>query len=285
MDPFQCPSVVSEELWQKANLALSQRGRGRGKQGKSIQALLRNRLFCPRCGKPMVVRRDGDEDRVYYHCSRHYRPWDTDACSYRKFVPGAWEESIWDFVIALLTDNSWIEQQLIVEENRSEASLKVLEGEAKKLDQIRVKIIRVQEGYEAGLYNLEEAKTRIVNYQNAALKAKEEMDRFRQTVNKPFALKDIDALRKDLKALAESNLEKATFEEKREIIDKLNIKIYPTEDLKTMRIKSGINVAGNIGTGGGSQFVQCGKIILAPAKGIRTTFSNWILVNKRGVKS
>jgi hypothetical protein len=67
---------------------------------------------------------------------------------------------------------------------------------------------------------------------------KEEIDLFEQTFNKPFNLTDIEDFRSDLKALAYSNLEKAISEEKREIIDKLNIMIYPSEDIKTMRNKA-----------------------------------------------
>ncbi len=36
--------------------------------------------------------------------------------------------------------------------------------------------------------------------------------------------------------LAQRNLAEATFEEKRGIIDKLGIRVYPSEDLKTMRV-------------------------------------------------
>jgi hypothetical protein len=37
------------------------------------------------------------------------------------------------------------------------------------------------------------------------------------------------------------NLDKATFTEKRDIINKLGIKVYPSEDLKTMKIKCSLN--------------------------------------------
>ena len=42
---FNVPALVSEELWQKANQTMQARGRGRGKQGKAILALLRGRIF------------------------------------------------------------------------------------------------------------------------------------------------------------------------------------------------------------------------------------------------
>ena len=53
---------------------VASRGRGRGKLGKSIQALLCNHIFCPWCGNPMIVRRNGRRQRVYYHCSKYLRP-------------------------------------------------------------------------------------------------------------------------------------------------------------------------------------------------------------------
>ena len=36
--------------------------------------------------------------------------------------------------------------------------------------------------------------------------------------------------------LTQKNLASATFEEKRGIIDKLDIRVYPSEDLKPMRV-------------------------------------------------
>ncbi len=51
---FEVPSLITEEQWLRANNNLRERGRGRGKQGKRIQALFRNRMLCPRCGKPIL---------------------------------------------------------------------------------------------------------------------------------------------------------------------------------------------------------------------------------------
>ena len=67
-----------------------------------------------------------------------------------------------------------------------------------------------------------------------------------------------------MKALAERNLDEATVEEKREVISKLDIKIYPSEDLKTMRIKCGVNIACENKANDGNGAVQCGKIIFGP---------------------
>ena len=47
---------------------------------------------------------------------------------------------------------------------------------------------------------------------------------------------DIKAMTQELKVLGDRNLEGATFEEKLDIIAKLGIKVYPSEDLKSVRL-------------------------------------------------
>ena len=100
--------------------------------------------MCPGCGKPMVVRRDGKYNRVYYHCSKHYRPWDKEACTYRRFIPGTWDDTAWDFVYALLSDDAWMEEQLEAERNRRDNAARLIEAEERKLVQIRGKIAKIQ---------------------------------------------------------------------------------------------------------------------------------------------
>jgi hypothetical protein len=53
---------------------------------------------------------------------------------------------------------------------------------------------------------------------------------------------DSDTLRQELRQLAAINLEEATFEEKRDIINKLGIMVYPSEDFKTMQVKCGLKL-------------------------------------------
>ena len=70
----------------------------------------------------------------------------------------------------------------------------------------------------------------------------------RRTVN-------IDKLRVELEKLAQDNLDKATFTEKRDIIGKLGIRVYPSEDLKSVRIQSSLNF-GNDDQSGPLQSVE-----------------------------
>jgi hypothetical protein len=141
----------------------------------------------------------------------------------------------------------------------------LLEAEQRKIAQIRAKIARVQEGYEAEIYNTEDAKTHITGYQKAISSSEQEIERLQQPGGDGLTSIDIENLRLELKAFAEKKFEEATFEEKQDIISKLNIKAYPSEDLKTMRVKCGVNFVPE-----DSDNIQCGKIIFAPARGIRT---------------
>lgn len=258
------PPLVSRELWEKANRALTERGRGRGKQGKTILALLRNRIFCPICGRPMVVRRNGHQNRVFYHCSRHYRPWDDKACTYRRFVPGTWDELVWDFVCALLSDSVWIEEQLKVEGNQRVGVGKLLSAERNKIAQIKAKIAKIQEGFESGIYTTDEARNRIASYQNAVAGAEQKIEKLQKQMDTSgFDISDVDALRHELKALSQKNLKEAAFDEKCNLISKLDIRVYPSEDLKAIHIKCGINLRAKRESEA-TATAECGKIIFAP---------------------
>jgi hypothetical protein len=240
---FEVPALVTEELWQKANANTAQRGRGRGKQGKSIQALLRNRIYCPKCGKPMVVRRDGRQNRVYYHCSKYFRPWAEHPCNYRKFVPGSWDELIWGDICTWLRDDAWVQQQLTSEQSQQESTATLIRLQQFKMSQVQPRIARVQEGFEGGIYGLEEAKKRIAEHQAAIAKAEKEIERLEEGLRaRTSSPADLEAMRRELETLRERNLDEATFDDRLDIICKLGLRVYPSEDLKSLRVNCELNL-------------------------------------------
>jgi hypothetical protein len=240
---FQIPPLISEDLCQKARNNLIARGKGRGKQGKSIKALFRNRMFCPKCGSPMIVRRNGRQHGIYYYCSRYFRPWAENPCNYRKFIPGAWDDLVWEDICALLKDDVWVEQQLLSEQSQDENIAKLIRLHQFKVSQAQAKIGKVQEGFEGGIYTLEEAKKRIADNQSAIAKAESEIQRLQESIRTSTSSKvDIEAMREELTALRDKNLDKATFDEKFDIVSKLGIKVYPSEDLESMRVVCQLNL-------------------------------------------
>ena len=120
---------------------------------------------------------------------------------------------------------------------------KLIKLEQQKIQQAQTKIIKIREGFEGDIYTLEEAKLRIDNCRDTIAKTARETQRLGEQLNgsKEPAI-DVPSLRSELKKLAEKNLTEATFQEKREVIGKLGIRVYPSEDLKMMKIKCGLRL-------------------------------------------
>ncbi|RLC61648.1 MAG: hypothetical protein DRI01_08135, partial [Chloroflexi bacterium] len=94
-----------------------------------------------------------------------------------------------------------------------------------------------------GIYNLDEAKKRIADHQATIVKAEGEIQRLQARMKAPTSgMGDIVAMREELKALRDRNLDEATFEEKLDIVSKLGINVYPSEDLASMRVCCWLNL-------------------------------------------
>ncbi len=240
---FNVPSLTTEELWHRANDNLKERGRGRGKQGKKIQALFRARMICPICGKPMAImrRRNG---HIYYYCRSRYSKWLKDPCPYSSFVPGAWDEEIWREICELLKNDLWIEQQLTVELDSSRDIEKLIRLHEQKINNYQNKVRKVEEGFEGGLYTLEEAKLRKNKSLGAINAAQMEIDSLKRQNGNSFTPDGIERLRLELKNLQDRNMAEASFEERLDLVGRLGIKVYPSEDLKSRQIKCGIDIRG-----------------------------------------
>ena len=282
---FEVPKIVDADLWERANRQVKARGRGRGKQGKSIQALLRNRISCPRCGAPMVVRRAGKLGRTYYHCSKYFRKWADPPCTYNKFIPATWDETVWMDVCTLLSDDTWLEKELEERESKRSNIGKLTRLEQFKITQAKSRIAKIQEGFEDELYSLEEAKSRTASYHDAVTRAEKELARLRSFGDRSLAGEcSLESLKAELRAIRDGNLDKASFEEKVEVVTKLGIEVYPAEDLRTMRVKCRLGSGGSDDSGkapqnggpaeeAGEVTEECGIVSYAPPTDTRA----WLL--------
>jgi hypothetical protein len=113
-----------------------------------------------------------------------------------------------------------------------------------KIVRLQAKITKVQSGYEDGIYSTEEARIRIKGCQAAISLAEEEILKLNQRIG-PRTIEGlgIDALKRKLELLRHQNLEQASFAEMIELLGLLDIKVYPSEDLKTVRIRTGLGMA------------------------------------------
>jgi len=240
---FEVPALTTKEQWLRANNNLRERGRGRGKQGKNIQALFRTRMLCLRCGKPMSVLRKKGGDQVYYYCRAHYCPWLQNPCTFNRFVSGAWDDEVWEEICAMLSDNAWLEQQLDAELSQSADLEKLIRMDQLKISQAKLRVNKVQEGWEKGFYTPEEVQMRLTEHREGIARAESEIDRLReQMANKSLGAIEVELLQHELKAIRDQNLLESTFEERADLVAKLGIKILPSEDLKFRKISCRLNL-------------------------------------------
>ena len=241
---FEVPSLITGEMWVKADHNLRERGRGRGKQGKTIQALFRNRMLCPKCGKPMSVLRKDGGDEIYYYCRAHYCPWITNPCNYNRFVPGTWDEEVWEEISVMLCNETWLDQQLAAISSESTDLEKLIRSEQFKISQAESRIKKVQDGWEKEFYTAKESQDKLTEHRDAIAKAESEIKRLKdQMANRGISSLEAELLRCELNALRNRNLDEASFQERVDLIAKLGIKISPSEDLKSRKILCRLNIA------------------------------------------
>lgn len=96
---------LEEFVRKRANDNIHERGKGRGKAGKTIPALFGARVFCPKCGHIMRLHRDSTCSWLtYYVCC-------TQGCR-MKFIRVSHLDDIgWENVAAILQDRSFIDAE------------------------------------------------------------------------------------------------------------------------------------------------------------------------------
>jgi len=80
---FSVPSLVSDSLWERTNRNLDERKGSRPKR-QTIESLFRRRVFCPKCGRAMTLRKNPKcPSLIYYICPGYYMRWKADRCDMR----------------------------------------------------------------------------------------------------------------------------------------------------------------------------------------------------------
>jgi site-specific DNA recombinase len=253
---FEVPALVSDNLWQKANQNIRERGKGRGKAGKTIQALFRARVFCPKCGGILRLHRDSSCAWLTYYVCR------TRGCGMR-FIRVSWLDELgWDEVVRLLQSPALVDAQLKQVERHDDTIQRRIRLEQFRKRQAEAKITRIQEDQlnETSLFTRQEAAGKIEELRKVIEKADGEIARLQSIAQlEKQSEETVEATRKTLERLRDTNLKTASFEEKGELVAKLGIKIYPSEDLTHIRIFCGLNVTE-------PQKVSCHKTSIASPK-------------------
>ena len=235
---YKVPTLVPADRWEKANRLLRKRGRGRGKQGKAIQALLRGRVYCPGCSQPMIVRRHPKYDHLYYHCRVYGRKWEASPCTYSTFIPGSWDDVVWADICSMLRDDHWLEQEFNAGARQEQGITKLIDAQERKISLTKHQLARIQQGFEREIYTLEQARDRTSQLRTVIEDAEQEAIVLRNRAGAtPRTEEEIQKAREELAALRDRNLHDAGFVQRYELVAQLGLQVYPAEDLKSMRVK------------------------------------------------
>lgn len=131
---------------------------------------------------------------------------------------------MWEDICRWFRNDTWVERQLASDESQDDNTDKLIRLQECKVFQTKAKIEKVREGFEGGIYSIDEARKRISDYQVTIAKAEKEILRLQETRGVTRSKIDNGSLRKELKCLRDKNLEQATFEDRLDIIAKLGIK-------------------------------------------------------------
>ncbi len=170
----------------------------------------------------------------------------------------------------MLSNDAWLEQQLATELSQSTDLEKLVRLEQLKISQAKLRVSKVQEGWEKGFYTPEEVQIKLTEHREAIAKAESEIGRLRdQMANRSLTAGEAELLRQELKALRDRNLRESTFEERADLVAKLGIKILPSEGLKSRKIFCRLNLAKV-----NEEREQAGfaKVTFGGAGGIRTPY-------------
>jgi hypothetical protein len=170
----------------------------------------------------------------------------------------------------MLSSDAWLEQQLTTELSQSKDLEKLVKLEQLKISQIKLRISKVQEGWEKGFYTPEEVQTKLTEHRETVIRAESEIGRLREQMsNKGLSIFEAELLRQELRELRDRNLRESSFEERADLVAKLGIRILPSEDLKSRKISCRLNLAKE-----NEEREQAGfaKMTFGGAEGIRTPY-------------
>jgi len=246
---FSVPPLVPEALWERANHNLDQR-KGSKPKKQTIEALFRRRVFCPKCGRAMALRKDPKcPSLVYYICPGYYMRWKAQHCNIRWVRRDLLDQPVWRRVKKALSHPDLVLKQMsrfneLGHVSEAKRNLRLAEYQ---IAQAESGITRIQQAYEnnSPLYIAEEATRRIAEYRERALKAQRRKEELEASLQK--ITRDAQSLEKTREALARLHLENvcnATFKEKVRVIEILDVKVYPSENMDHIGVTCAVNLAG-----------------------------------------
>ena len=92
-----------------------------------------------------------------------------------------------------MSSAAWLEQQLATELSHSADLEKLIRMEQLRISQAKLRVSKVQDGWEKGFYTPEEVQTKLAEHRQAVARAESEIGRLRkQTANRGLSAVEVE---------------------------------------------------------------------------------------------
>lgn len=186
---------------------------------------------------------------VYYICPGYYMRWKAKHCDMRWVRMDLIDQPVWRRVKKALSHPDLVLKQMsrFNEQGHVSEVKRNLRLAEYQIAQAESGITRIQQAYEnnSPLYTAEEATRRIAEYRDRVLKAKRRKEELEASLQR--ITRDAQSLQQTREALAKIHLENvcnATFKEKVRVIEILDVKVYPSENMDHIGVTCAVNLAG-----------------------------------------
>ena len=105
-----------------------------------------------------------------------------------------------------MKQDAWVEERLAVSEKQNHDIEKLVKIEHQKITQLHTKIARIREGFEGGLYSLDEAKARVTEFQKAIVEADQGIEHLKDLSGNHNRALNVTELKEELRRLASKKL-------------------------------------------------------------------------------
>jgi len=241
----QVPAIVSPELWEAAQQRL-QENRERARRNTKHEYLLRSILVCV-CGRRMVGRYKTNAGIRYYRCSTtEAEPW-RPACPARwSYRADELEDLVWRTVIDHLSQPELLrvaieERQRQEREGRAalEARLQSCAREIEAVESKLAQLLRAElDGYPKSV--IEGERKRLLELREGLLRQQEALRA--ELAADYLEWPDIETAMAALREIVQLAAEAATFEEKRRVLELLRVRVEAI-DRHTVRVSGIIPVS------------------------------------------
>ncbi len=239
--PVEVPAIVSDELWEAAQKQI-EKFKKRNYRPTKYKYLLRGRFRCGRCGGAMAGHTTKKKTQSY-RCARKYAYGVKSpvSCKVRNVLGEPVETAVWNYLYELLLDETKLFGKIEANQQETIRAKKILEQDIVALEvqneKDRAGIERLLDLVESGDLNKKHFRERKQKLKDAIKERQNSIDKKRASHNEMIPLDpDREATLKHLRVEISKRLDGATFEQKQQLLEALQVECVYHDDTGQLTI-------------------------------------------------